>query len=502
MKVVSAFIVVVLGMLSVSACADTRYYAVYWHDIRIGYYRVTTSSATYEGKPAIRTQTHFEDTIVYLGRKRKGFTDTDDLSSQDNKPLREHVTSQVFGRTTWRCDFKFDEKSVEIDQVALGKKLRTTLPLPSSPIYYDEQALISQKCPNPGDSIEIPHFRAGLGEEHPAFVPVQMHTVGYADLKIEGKPVKAIHYEEKNSDSPAGRDIYISPSGENLRFEYPAESLVYAITSKELALSPLPNDPSNRDFFFETATWDQRASEMQVDQVDQLAEMRILIENLDLSKAPSDESQTVVKGDLAFHGPGYDPANRWSIDIHPAQIADSVPETIEDAVRGQEQWTKPGKFMPSDDPKIKALAAKIVGNQKTVVGGVLAIKNYVGSLMEPKTEFGAARDALQILHDRTGTGSNYSILTTTLLRAAGIAARPVSGVVTWDDHGSGLFMDGWAEAWDGRRWIGVDATERHAQLSACHIKLWEDDLTSGQEYQHSDLSKVRFLVYYSHPYKK
>lgn len=486
--------VVCLGLLTVIARADTRFYAVYWHDVRVGYYCVTTSSDTYEGKPAVRTETHFEDTFSYvaqntnlIGDKFHVTRDTSDFSSLDNRPLSEHLAGQVNGRTNCRYDFKFGEKSVEVDQNANGKKLHTKLALPNNSIYYDELRLIAERCPKPGGSIEIPSFNAGLGVDHPSFGSSLLHALGYSDVKVDGQPVKAIVCEEEYSDSGARRNLYISPSGEQIRIEYPAESLVYVKASKEFALSPVGDmvfGPYIANLTSILAYCDA-PTKAAIDNGGRFTEMQFKFQNFDLSSAPSDESQTVVKGDL--QGTSETP---WTIKVHPAQIADSVPETIADAVKGQEQWTKPDMFMPSDDPKLKTLAAKIVGSQKTVVGAILAIKNYVGRLMKPKAEFGIPSDALQILQDRTGTCSDYSILTTTLLRAAGIAARPVSGLVTNDpfvavDHML-LNTHGWAEAWDGQRWIGVDPTDKHDQISASHIKLWQGDMKSRLAYQMSN----------------
>jgi len=335
---------------------------------------------------------------------------------------------------------------------------------------------------------------------------IRLHTAGYSDIKVDGQSIRTIVCEEKYSDSTI-RNLYISAGGEEIRFEYPSASLVYTLASKDFALSPLPKNLGDADIAYATSIQTQRIPDKRIDHVEDLAEMRVLFESFDLSTAPSDESQTVVKGDLAFgseHAPGspYASINPWSVDIHPPQIADSVPETIADAVKGQERWTKPDTFVPSDDPKMKALAANMVAKEKTVVGAVLAIKNYVGHLMRPKAELGLARNALQILHDRTGTCSDYTILTLTLLRAAGIASRAVSGLVTWDSRASELFMHGWAEAWDGQRWIGVDATDRHAQLSACHIKLWEGDMESRLDYQMGDISNARATIYYTQAHKR
>ena len=312
--------------------------------------------------------------------------------------------------------------------------------------------------------------------------------------------MKAIICEEQFADSTVRRNRYITPTGEEIRFEYPSASVAYVLATQDLATSPLPKNLGNSDIVYESCIQTSRLGDKKIDHVDQLAEMRVTFQDLDLSTAPSDESQTVVKG-ISFQGYSYTPTNPWSVDIHPPRIADSIPTTIEDAAKGQEQWTKPDIFMPSDDPKMKELAAKVIAKQKTVVGAILAIKNYVGHLMKAKPEMGAPRDALQILHDRTGTCSDYTILTVTLLRASGIAARSVSGLVTWDTRASLLLMHGWAEAWDGKRWIGVDATDKHDQLSACHIKLWQGDMASRLSYQMDDPSKASALIYDSKPIK-
>lgn len=493
-------VIACLGLLTVAAQADTRYYTVYWHDIRLGYTRITSKPDTYEGKPAIRTDTFFEHTVVYMGRKISGVTETTEYTNLDKRPLREILTNTADGRVTWRSDFQFGEKNVEIDQQTSSKVLHTTVPIPSSPFYFDESALIAQKCPNPGDTFEINHFLSGMGVENPTFIPFHFRNLGYTHFNIKGQNVKAIICEEQFADSTVRRNRYITPTGEEIRFEYPSASVAYVLATQDLATSPLPKNLGNSDIVYESCIQTSRLGDKKIDHVDQLAEMRVTFQDLDLSTAPSDESQTVVKG-ISFQGYSYTPTNPWSVDIHPTRIADSIPTTIEDAAKGQEQWTKPDIFMPSDDPKMKELAAKVIAKQKTVVGAILAIKNYVGHLMKAKPEMGAPRDALQILHDRTGTCSDYTILTVTLLRASGIAARSVSGLVTWDTRASLLFMHGWAEAWDGKRWIGVDATDKHDQLSACHIKLWQGDMASRLSYQMDDPSKASALIYDSKPIK-
>jgi transglutaminase-like putative cysteine protease len=64
-----------------------------------------------------------------------------------------------------------------------------------------------------------------------------------------------------------------------------------------------------------------------------------------------------------------------------------------------------------------------------------------------------------------------------MLRAAGIPARPVSGVVL---VGNAFYFHAWVEVWLGGHWIPVDPTFGLAPADPARVRLAHDwsDLTS------------------------
>ncbi len=495
-----SYVTVFLGLMSLSARADTTYYTISIHNVRVGYCTETRTQDTLNGKPVVRTDSHTEMTIVDMGQKARIVRAASSWVGADNRLLREVAATTMAGRPTVSYDCVLGDKSAEVDVIAYGKKSHTTLPLPSGPVYGDEAPLVAQTYPHPGD-----HFEDWSLDIEPSaaakFILLRVQTVGVSDVTVDGKPVKATLVNVQHEGGGTEK-LYVNSAGELLRVE---DSMLQMVSvSKAVALAPLPKNLDDTDEAFLTSISSERMADKRLDHVDELAELRVMFfgPDVDLSKAPSDEIETVFKGDkMDFYS--FKPDNPWCVDVHPPQIADSVPESVEDAAKGYEKWTEPDTFMPSDNPTLKALAAKITAKEKTVVGAILAIKNYVGHLMRPKVVFGQYRDAMDILHDRTGVCGDYMILTTTLLRAVGIPARLAVGLVTWDPYGT-FYTHGWTEAWDGRRWIGVDATDPHPQFSACHIPLCKGDFaaTTAFEWPWQDFTQVRAFIYYTQPCKR
>jgi hypothetical protein len=96
------------------------------------------------------------------------------------------------------------------------------------------------------------------------------------------------------------------------------------------------------------------------------------------------------------------------------------------------------------------------------------VRAYVKSIMVPNAGIGVLRDANDVLTTKEGVCRDYAILTATLLRASGIPARVASGLVYF---GGQFYYHAWAEAYDGKQWLGFDSTSNEAQISAAHIKL-------------------------------
>jgi hypothetical protein len=128
----------------------------------------------------------------------------------------------------------------------------------------------------------------------------------------------------------------------------------------------------------------------------------------------------------------------------------------------------------TDDPKIKELAKKIVGTEKDPYAAAKMISAWVGKNLEK--DYGSSSDrATDVLRTMKGDCTEHALLTTTLLRAAGIPARRVDGVVYLlnDDQVPALYWHEWVEAWVGE-WTQLDPTFGQDVADATHFAVGEE----------------------------
>jgi transglutaminase-like putative cysteine protease len=77
--------------------------------------------------------------------------------------------------------------------------------------------------------------------------------------------------------------------------------------------------------------------------------------------------------------------------------------------------------------------------------------------------------ALAVLDAKEGDCNEHTVLAVALLRAAGVPARTVVGVV-WSADMGGFGYHAWPEVWLGR-WVWMDPTFGQEIADATHIKL-------------------------------
>lgn len=141
------------------------------------------------------------------------------------------------------------------------------------------------------------------------------------------------------------------------------------------------------------------------------------------------------------------------------------------------------------DPKLVALARKIVGEARTPLDKIRRLQSWVYKNLE-KSYTSNASTPQQVLANRAGDCTEHALLVAALARAAGLPAREVAGLLYLD--GTGLFgWHQWAEVYDGRRWVSVDAAWDQVYVSVGHIKL----TNNGDDFNvFSVCGKLRFTV--------
>ncbi|MBX5482369.1 MAG: transglutaminase domain-containing protein [Myxococcaceae bacterium] len=138
------------------------------------------------------------------------------------------------------------------------------------------------------------------------------------------------------------------------------------------------------------------------------------------------------------------------------------------------QYLEPTLTVESDDAQIAALAKKIVGGEKDAYAAAKAITFWVYQHMQ--RDYGASADrATDVLRRMKGDCTEHALLATALMRAAGIPARRVDGVVYVmnEDGVPALYWHEWVQAYVGE-WTDLDPTFNQAVADATHLALGEE----------------------------
>jgi len=146
-------------------------------------------------------------------------------------------------------------------------------------------------------------------------------------------------------------------------------------------------------------------------------------------------------------------------------------------------FLEPDPYIQSDDPEITDLARQIVGDEKNSLEAARKINKWVYENIA-KQFTPDISNALQTLHTRRGDCGEHSVLAVALMRAAGIPARPVTGLVYYPP-GDGFGYHAWIEAFVGD-WVMMDPSWGEDRTNPSHIALTTGDLLD----QISVLSRV------------
>ncbi len=152
------------------------------------------------------------------------------------------------------------------------------------------------------------------------------------------------------------------------------------------------------------------------------------------------------------------------------------PETVSDLpVKSEElaEYLASTVYIQSDAEEIKKLAAEIIGDESNSWEAARKINAWVYENIEKRftPDFS---NALQTLRNMRGDCGEHTALTVALMRAAGIPARPVAGLVYWPP-GGGFGYHAWVEAYVGQ-WVMMDPAWGEDIVNPTHIALTTGDI--------------------------
>jgi hypothetical protein len=148
-------------------------------------------------------------------------------------------------------------------------------------------------------------------------------------------------------------------------------------------------------------------------------------------------------------------------------VARRKPRPLADPDGGEN--LKSSIIVESDNAEIQALARQIVGPEQDAYAAAKRVVSWVA--VNLKKDYGSSADrATDVLRQRKGDCTEHSLLTVSLLRASGIPARRVDGVVYMvnDDGVPALYWHEWVEAFVGE-WTQLDPTFNQMVADATHF---------------------------------
>lgn len=363
--------------------------------------------------------------------------------SKNQKPRRMESKMSSAGRTqTVIADFK--SKTIELVVDNAGSITKKTLAIPTDGEIVDDAI---NTVWAEGSAVGSKRAFYVLDPMTASLVKNEIKLLGQKKTILQGKEISAnaVQLSEPRSTMTA----YFSSKGDLIKLDGPMGIEMIPMSEAE-AKGDAPKSSGSTDIGFSNAIRPNRS----LGDVTQLKSLKLRVTGKDLSRLPSDHRQVVArKGDS------------WVITLSPEKP--NAKETIASAIKEVPSWTKPSLNIPSDDASMQRLARTIIGKEKTVVGASERVRQYVMKIMLPNAGIGIIRDAREVLKTREGVCRDYAILTATLMRAVSIPSRVAAGLVYQDGQ---YYYHAWVEAWDGKKWFGVDST-RPGSVGMGHIKL-------------------------------
>jgi transglutaminase-like putative cysteine protease len=140
-------------------------------------------------------------------------------------------------------------------------------------------------------------------------------------------------------------------------------------------------------------------------------------------------------------------------------------EAVQLSDADRKKFTSATATIQSDAPKVRKLAAEIVGETDDPLRKAERLKSWVYQSLR-KTGACNSNTTLGVLDNMAGDCTEHTLLFVSLARAVGLPARELTGVAYADNS---FGWHAWAEVYNGRQWVGIDPTWNELFIDATHI---------------------------------
>jgi transglutaminase-like putative cysteine protease len=464
-RLLARFAAVILSTLLIGLAASAAehfpnetWMGIYIGKLKVGYARLYSEKADFEGKPGYRMESTSVMAVAMLGSAVEQNLNTVTYLNTNYEPVHE-VFKMSSGGVSTTVTARFTPTEIIADMDSGGKKTSKKIPIPpGSKLVGEDSTLLSGSAKlKVGDKMSYKSFDPLML----ALDDVQIEVVRAEDLALEdGKH----HCLVIKSTTPLGNATSWQDDDDNLLKVEMDMGFVMVRESKAAAQSMSSGEyapPADLAVVTSAQTKTKIADPRNVKY------LKVRLGGFtDKSLVLSDSRQK------AKYTGGENPSAEYRITARDFDASKSATLPIKDPAMAE--YLSEAAYIEPDDLKIKAAAVHIVGGEKNAFKAASLIRDWVSENMQTNADIGVIRSSTEILNARTGVCRDYAVLYTALARAAGIPTKIVTGMIYWKD---GFYYHAWVESFVGE-WVPMDATLSGAFVDATHIKLAEGDTTA------------------------
>jgi transglutaminase-like putative cysteine protease len=384
------------------------------------------------------------------------------VETADATPVSMAVTQRL-GSSPTTERFVFGTDGVKVTTTSASGERESTRPLPEGKWLTPAGAAAFLRQRLAAGAQEITH-RAIDPSSGPDPVLFTSTVLERTTVEAMGKSVPAIRWRVVTDTHPElATTEYVDEFGVPIRSETALGGIKVEIVlaDKDLALSPLDAP----ELLVSTLVSPDRAIERP--RSVSRASYRLSVPDGKVPALPFGGVQSV-----AWQGDG---SVVVSIDTGRCDV---IPDHdfVEDAQR------LPSAMVTSDDPEVKKLAER--GEGASDAERAESLRRAVHSFIQRKNLGVGFASAAEVARTRTGDCTEHAVLLAACLRARGIPARVVSGLVFVEEVGERKNVFGyhmWTQAHYDGCWRDLDATlSPTMKFDATHIALATSDLADGE----------------------
>jgi transglutaminase-like putative cysteine protease len=464
--------VLLLCLLSATLFAEETYLGLFMQGQKIGYVSSNSEDEKVGAETLTRTDSKTVIKAALLGDAMTMSIFSQTWNDAKGSPRKMKFVVSSAGRTQETLA-TFTKEAVRIVMDNSGQVSTKDLPIPKDAKIVDDAMATLLAEGLPAGSQRVYYV---LDPMTATLVKNTAKLVGPSKVAVKNAEFFATLVEI--SDPRAVTRVFVSAKGDLIKAESFAGIEMIPL-SKEEALAE-----SSAAAKIDLAAATKIEADKPLGDLDALLSSSLKFTTSTSVSVPSDAHQTVRKSE-----------GGWVLDIHPVQ-AKTNGKTMAQIGGEKAAFLQPSQYIPSESQAFKSLAKQVVGSSKSVPEAAGKIQKHVTSIMRGNAGIGILRDAAEVLRTKEGVCRDFAILTATLLRAGGIAARVASGLVY---SGDAFYYHAWAEYWDGANWVGLDSTRPSGRVTAGHVKLAHGSVEEAFLFPFLDKPRIQVLNLKSKP---